>query len=148
MNTRKQMADSINSNVCDKHLHTPIKIYNQCVGCELESLNNGINRLQTQVDKQLHEKREVIAELVVNVKMERQENAKLRSEIETMKSVIQKYKKALEVIGSKHEPPASKIANDVLWIVDNEKQEFPCAYDKCTNKTDDIIFSLCDKHRK
>lgn len=33
------------------------------------------------------------------------------------------YKKALMEIGAKHEPPASKIANDALWIADYRRNE-------------------------
>lgn len=32
--------------VCDKHREHPVKIYDQCVGCEIESLRSEISRLK------------------------------------------------------------------------------------------------------
>ncbi|ARK28768.1 hypothetical protein [Halalkalibacter krulwichiae] len=36
---------------------------------------------------------------------------------------VEIYKKALMEIGAKHEPPASKIANEALWRADYERNK-------------------------
>lgn len=42
----------------------------------------------------------------------------LREKIDKLKRDLTIYKNALLEIGAKYDPPASKIANDALWVVD------------------------------
>lgn len=75
------------SKICQRHIVKPVKIYSQCVGCELEWLQADVKQLRIEIRSLKKEKYQLVMQ-----KAERDEEiAELKEENERLQREIKRY---------------------------------------------------------
>ena len=75
------------SKICQRHIVKPVKIYSQCVGCELEWLQADVKQLRIEIRSLKKEK----YQLVMQVVERNAEIAELKEENERLQREIKRY---------------------------------------------------------